>query len=53
MVVNYISWFDIFVLNVGWLFYFVLKFEVVGWLGIGFLVKIIGIVFIKCDWFEV
>lgn len=53
VVVNYVSWLDIFILNVLQWIYFVLKFEVVGWSGIGMFVKVIGMVFIVCEWCEV
>lgn len=49
VVVNYLSWLDIFVLNVVMLVFFVLKFEVVGWLGINILICVIDMYFVICD----
>ena len=49
VVANHASWLDIFALNARKRIYFVSKFEVAGWPGIGVLAKITGTVFIARD----
>ncbi|MFQ6548044.1 lysophospholipid acyltransferase family protein [Aestuariibius sp. 2305UL40-4] len=49
IVANHVSWLDIFVLNAARRVYFVSKSEVAGWLGIGWLARATGTVFIERD----
>ncbi len=49
VVANHSSWLDIFALNARKRIYFVSKFEVAGWPGIGWLAKATGTVFISRD----
>ena len=49
VVANHSSWLDIFVLNATNRIYFVSKDEVAGWVGIGWLARATGTVFIKRD----
>ena len=47
MVSNHVSWLDIFALNAPAPIYFVAKAEVAGWLGIGWLARATGTLFIR------
>lgn len=49
VVANHASWLDIFALNAAKRIYFVSKFEVAGWPGIGWLARATGTVFIRRD----
>ncbi|MGR3322003.1 MAG: lysophospholipid acyltransferase family protein [Pseudooceanicola sp.] len=49
VVANHSSWLDIFVLNAAKRIYFVSKAEVAGWVGIGWLARATGTVFINRD----
>lgn len=49
VVSNHVSWLDIFALNARKRVYFVSKSEVAGWLGIGYLARMTGTLFISRD----